>query len=198
MKALLIIDIQKDFLPGGALAVTEGDQIVPYVNSIIPGYEQVVATQDWHPENHGSFAANHEGGEVGTLRDLHGLEQILWPVHCVQDTDGAAFADGLTVEQIDTVVYKGEDPTVDSYSGFFDNGRRNKTELDEILKAKGVTALDVVGLATDYCVTFTVLDALDLGYEVRLLTEGCRGVNLQPGDVDRAIEEMRAAGAEII
>ncbi len=198
MKALLIIDVQNDFLPKGALAVKDGEQIIPYINDIMGNYELVVATQDWHPAEHGSFAMHHKDGEVGSLGELHGLPQILWPVHCVQNSEGAKLASALKVEAIDNIVYKGEDITVDSYSGFFDNGRRNQTTLHEYLQSQTVTELHVVGLATDYCVKFTVLDALDLGYKVTLLTEGCRGVNLKAGDVDKAIIDMQEAGAEII
>lgn len=195
MKALLLIDIQKDFLPGGALAVTDGDAIIPYVNSIMDEYPLVVATQDWHPGDHGSFAVNNGDVEVGTLGELNGLPQVFWPVHCVENTNGAALADDLDGEKIKKIVYKGEDQGVDSYSGFFDNGKKNQTDLDAYLKEQGVTELHVAGLATDYCVKFTVLDALDLGYKVTLLLEGCRGVNLSDGDVDRAIEEMKSHGA---
>lgn len=198
MKTLLIIDIQNDFLPGGNLAVTEGDKTIPYINGIIPEYELVVATLDWHPNDHGSFAANHEAKNPGELVDLNGLDQILWPTHCVQGTTGAAFPEELNATQIDKVVQKGMNPLVDSYSGFFDNGKREETELHNYLQEKQVTELDIVGLATDYCVKFTVLDALDHGYAVNLLTAGCRGVDLQKGDVEKAIAQMKDKGATII
>lgn len=197
MKALLVIDVQNDFLPGGALAVTEGDQIIPYINEIAGDYELVVATQDWHPENHGSFAANHNGEAIGNVIDLNGLPQLLWPTHCVEGTAGAEFSEELTVE-FDKVVLKGTDIEVDSYSGFFDNGKRNQTELHKYLQEQGVTELDVVGLATDYCVKFTVIDALELGYKTNVLLRGCRGVNIQEGDVEKAVLEMEKLGAVVV
>jgi nicotinamidase/pyrazinamidase len=195
MKTLLLIDIQNDFLPGGALAVPEGDLIVPIVNDLMPQFELVVATQDWHPAEHGSFAANHHGRSVFEQVELDGLPQTLWPVHCVQHTGGALFAPGLDTRRVHRVFTKGMNPRIDSYSGFFDNGHRASTGLGEWLRGCGVTEVSVVGLATDYCVKFTVLDALAEGFKVSVIREACRGVNLQPGDVDRAFEEMRGAGA---
>ncbi len=198
MKALLLIDLQNDFLPTGALPVPEGDQVVPVANRLMPGFDLVVATQDWHPANHGSFAANHPGRKPGDQIDLAGLPQILWPVHCVQNTPGAKFAPALGATRITHIVRKGADPTIDSYSGFFDNGHRQPTGLHDYLRSKKITDLYVMGLATDYCVKFTVLDARQLGYKVHLIPEGCRGVNLQPGDAAAAIAEMQAAGVELV
>jgi nicotinamidase/pyrazinamidase len=195
MKTLLLIDIQNDFLPGGALAVPEGDLIVPLVNDVLPQYDLVVATQDWHPANHASFAANHPGRAVFETIDLDGLPQTLWSVHCVQNTGGALFAPGLNTRPIARVFPKGMNERIDSYSGLFDNGHRASTGMGEWLRAQGVTELDVAGLATDYCVKFTVLDALAEGFKVKVLTQACRGVNLTPGDVDRALVEMREKGA---
>jgi nicotinamidase/pyrazinamidase len=197
MKALLLVDIQNDFLPGGALAVPAGDEVIAVANRLMPDYELVVATQDWHPENHESFASQHEGRSVGEVKQLHGLEQILWPDHCVQGSRGAELAPELDRENIHHIVRKGTDQAVDSYSAFFDNARRKSTGLAEFLKSKGVDEIHVLGLATDYCVRATVLDGLDLGFRVMLLTEGIRGVDLQNGDCERAIEEMREAGAVI-
>ena len=197
MKALLLIDIQNDFLPGGALAVAGGDEIIPVVNALLPRFEVIVATQDWHPAEHGSFAANHPGRAVYDRIDLAGLPQTLWPVHCVQNTGGALFAPGLDTRRITRVFNKGMNPAVDSYSGFFDNGHRGDTGLANWLRERGVKELAVAGLATDYCVKFTVLDALCEGFAVELLPAACRGVNLQPGDADQAVDEMRAAGASI-
>ena len=194
MKTLLLIDIQNDFMPGGALAVQDGDEIIPVVNGMMPDFDLVVATQDWHPEDHGSFAANHPGKAVYEQILLGGLPQTLWPVHCVQNTGGALFAPGLETRGIRRVFTKGMNAQIDSYSGLYDNGHRASTGLGEWLKAQGVTELHVAGVATDYCVKFTVLDALAEGFRVKLLLDACRGVNLQPGDVDRAVEEMRAAG----
>ncbi|WP_395743204.1 bifunctional nicotinamidase/pyrazinamidase [Prosthecobacter sp.] len=197
MKTLLLIDIQNDFMPGGALAVTGGDEIIPIVNQLIPQFHLVVATQDWHPADHGSFAANHPGKNIFDQITLDGLPQTLWPVHCVQNTGGALFAPGLDTQSIARVFTKGMNPRIDSYSGFYDNGHRASTGMAGWLKSQGVHELHVAGVATDYCVKFTVLDALAEGFAVTVLTSACRGVNLQPGDVDRALAEMRAAGAVI-
>ncbi len=197
MKALIITDIQNDFCPGGALAIREGDEIVPLINQLQPRFDLVVATQDWHPQGHGSFAANHPGKKVGEVIDLNGLPQILWPVHCVENTPGADFHPGLDRRRIARVFHKGADPGIDSYSAFFDNGHRKATGLGEYLKERGVDEVYLCGLATDYCVKFTALDAVDLGFKTYVIEDACRGVNLKPGDVERAIGEMRAKGVEV-
>jgi nicotinamidase/pyrazinamidase len=197
MKTLLLIDIQNDFMPGGALPVPEGDAIVPVVNALLPRFDLIVATQDWHPADHGSFAANYPGSRGGEVIDLHGVPQILWPVHCVQNTGGACFAPGLETRCIERIFQKGTDPAIDSYSGFFDNGHRKATGLAEFLRDRSARELWLAGLATDYCVKFTALDAATEGFRVTLIEDACRGVNLQPHDVSRAIDEMRAAGVVI-
>ena len=197
MIALVLVDLQNDFCPGGALPVPEGDRVMPIINRLQPHFDLVVATQDWHPANHGSFAANHPGRRPGELIELDGLPQVLWPVHCVQETPGAALRADLDQSRIARVFRKGTDPKVDSYSGFFDNGRRQSTGLGDYLKSQGVGELYVCGLATDYCVKATALDAADLGFRVHLVEDGCRGVNLRPGDVVQAIEEMRSKGIQI-
>ncbi len=196
-RALILVDIQNDFMPTGALPVADGDAVVPVANALIPEFTTVVATQDWHPANHGSFASQHEGRSPGELIDLHGLEQVLWPDHCVENTSGAEFVSGLNVGAITKVFPKGTDVSVDSYSGFFDNGHRHDTGMAAWLRERGVKELTVVGVATDYCVKFTVLDALREGFATRLVTSGCRGVEMNPGDVERAIAEMREAGSTI-
>lgn len=198
MHALILIDIQYDFLPDGALAVPEGDQVIEIANQEMQRADYVVATQDWHPANHGSFASQQEGVEIGERFQLDGLPQVAWPNHCIQGTRGAELATDLNLDRIDHIVQKGTYPTIDSYSGFFDNGHRQVTGLDDHLRSVGVRHLSVMGLATDYCVKFSVLDALQLEYPTRVLLDGCRGINLFPNDVDDAIAEMRAAGAEII
>ena len=198
MRCLLLVDLQNDFLPGGALPVPEGDAVIPVVNRLQPHFDLVVATQDWHPPDHGSFAANHPGRKVGEVVDLDGLPQILWPVHCVQFTRGAEFVPGLDTGRIAHVVRKGTDPRIDSYSGFFDNGKRRSTGLADFLRQQGVRELYVAGLATDYCVKATALDAVQLGFPTWLIVDGCRGVNLQPGDVDRALDEMARAGVRLV
>jgi nicotinamidase/pyrazinamidase len=197
MKALILVDIQNDFLPGGALAVPGGDEIVSLANDLMEEFEIVVATQDWHPPDHGSFAANHSGKDVFESIDLDGLPQTLWPVHCVNDSPGAEFAPGLDVSRITRVFQKGTRPEVDSYSGFHDNGRRQSTGMADWLREQGVTHLTVCGLATDYCVKFTALDAVCEGFQVALALAASRGVNLLAGDVDKAVEEMRGAGIDI-
>jgi nicotinamidase/pyrazinamidase len=198
MRALILVDIQNDFCPGGALAVREGDQVVPIANGLAGRFDLVVATQDWHPADHGSFAANHPGRRVGEVIDLNALPQVLWPVHCVQGTPGAALAPGLDVSPVARVFQKGTDREIDSYSGFYDNGHGRSTGLGEWLSERGVRDVWVMGLATDYCVKFTALDARQLGFDVTLVEDGCRGVELRPGDVARAGEEMRGAGVRVV
>ena len=195
MNTLLLIDIQNDFMPGGALAVSRGDETVPVVNALMPHFDLIVATQDWHPVDHGSFSANHPGRSLFETIDLDGLPQTLWPVHCVQNTGGALFAPGLDTRRIEKVFPKGQNPRIDSYSGFYDNGHRATTGMGEWLKTRGVQRLTVAGVATDYCVKFTVLDALAAGFKVEVLTRACRGVNLASGDDERALADMKAAGA---
>jgi len=195
MRALLLIDIQNDFCPSGALAVPLGDEVVAVANRLMASGLPAIATQDWHPRDHGSFAANHHGAQPFTTAQLAGLPQVLWPVHCVQGTPGAAFHPQLDQGRISAIFPKGEDPTIDSYSGFFDNGRRRATGLDGHLRRHGFHELLVLGLATDYCVKATVLDALALGYAVQLIVDGCRSVELTPGDGARARDAMRTAGA---
>ena len=194
MKALVLVDIQNDFLPGGALAVPGGDKIVPVANRLQAAFPLVVATQDWHPANHGSFAANHPGKAVFEQFSLNGLPQTLWPVHCVQETPGAELAPELQRERIAKIFPKGTDAGIDSYSGLFDNGHRKSTGLGEWLRAKGVTEVFVCGLATDYCVKFTALDAAQFGFKTHFIEDASRGVNLQPDDVKNAMAEMNRAG----
>lgn len=194
MKTLLIIDVQNDFIAGGALPVPGGEQVVPIINDLQRRFDLVVATQDWHPPDHGSFAANHPGKQPGDTIDLTGLPQTLWPVHCVQGTPGADFAPGLSRDLWEHVTRKGTDPGTDSYSGFFDNGHRQATGLENFLRMRGVEELWLAGLATDYCVKYTALDARAAGFRVHLVQDACRGVELRPGDTAHALEEMRTAG----
>ncbi len=194
MKALIIVDVQNDFLPGGALAVPSGDEIIPYINQIQSQYGLVVATQDWHPADHGSFAANHVGTKPGEVISLNGLDQILWPTHCVQGSFGAELAGDLDTKWIEKIFRKGEDSNIDSYSGLFDNGKKRSTGLGEYLKGKGVSEVDIVGLAADYCVKFTAIDAKEFGFQTTVLKEGTRAVNLCPGDFASAINELEKKG----
>lgn len=198
MRALIVVDVQNDFIPGGALAVPEGDQVVPIINRLMPRFELVVATQDWHPADHRSFASQHTGRRPGDSIDLDGLPQILWPDHCVQYAPGASFAAGLDVYHFDYIVRKGTDSAIDSYSGFFDNGRRRQTDLDVYLRAHGVDEVVVCGLATDYCVLFTALDALQLGYRTTVVEDASRAVNLNAGDGEAALQRLREQGAHIV
>lgn len=198
MQVLILVDIQNDFLPGGALAVPHGDEVVAVANRRMPRYDLVVATQDWHPADHQSFASQHPGMSIGDVTKVDGLEQILWPDHCVQRTPGAEFAAALNLSQIDHVIRKGTHRLIDSYSGFFDNGHRKATGLADFLSERGVTEVDIIGLATDYCVKFTALDAVDLGFKARVISEGIRGVNLTPGDCERAIAQMQQRGIALV
>jgi nicotinamidase/pyrazinamidase len=198
MRALILVDLQNDFCPGGALAVPRGDETIEIAQRMFPHFRTVVATQDWHPPNHGSFAVNHPGTKVGEVIDLDGLPQVLWPVHCVQNTKGAELHPGLDRSKIMDVVHKGTDPQIDSYSGFFDNGHRKPTGLANWLHERWIKQVYVMGLATDYCVKHTALDARQLGFDVWLIEDGCRAIDLQRGDGERAIAAMRGAGIGVI
>ena len=194
MRALILVDLQYDFMPGGALAVAHGNETVAIANRLLPHFSTVVATQDWHPQNHASFAINNPGTHVGQVID----GQVMWPAHCVQDTHGAELHADLDRARITEVFRKGTDPALDSYSGFFDNHHAKGTGLSEWLRARWIEQVYVLGLATDYCVKFTALDARELGFDVKLIEDGCRAVELQPGDGERAIAAMRSAGCAIV
>lgn len=198
MKALIIVDVQNDFCPGGALAVREGDAVVPIINALQPAFDLMVATQDWHPADHLSFAANHAGKSPGEVIELDGLRQVLWPAHCVQGTAGAELVSALDTSRIACIFPKGTEREIDSYSGFFDNGHKRATGLGDFLKEQSAAEIYVAGLATDYCVKFTALDARQLGFDTFLIEDACRGVELQPGDVRRAVEEMQAVGIRVV
>jgi len=192
-KALLLVDIQNDFCPGGALAVPDGDAILPVVNRLLPYFAIVIATKDLHPPGHISFASRHDRPVFSTLETAYG-SQTLWPDHCVQGSPGAQLNPLLQKGELTDIVIKGNDTEIDSYSSFFDNGRRQATKLHEMLQEYGVTSLYVCGLATDYCVLFSALDGLELGYDVTVVEDCCRGVNLQPDDSARAFAKIAAAG----
>jgi nicotinamidase/pyrazinamidase len=197
-RALILVDLQNDFLPGGALAVKDGDQIIPIVNELMKKkFQFVLASKDWHPPDHCSFAKVY-GKEPGEIVNLSDIEQILWPVHCVQDSQGAEFAGGWDVSKVNKIFYKGVDKDIDSYSTFFDNRQGRSTGLEVYLRLHGITDLYVAGLATDYCVKYSVLDALILGFNVYVVKDACRAVNLNEEDETIALEEMRTAGAQII
>jgi len=198
VKALIMVDLQNDFVPGRALSVPNGDQVIPIANKLQRDYSLVVATQDCHPPNHGSFAVNHAGKQPGDRIILDGIEQILWPVHCVQDTPGADFVPALDRSRIARVFQKGTDPRIDSYSTFFDNAHRRATGLGDYLKEQSVTDIYLLGLALDYCVKFSALDARQLGFTTYVILDACRGIALQPNDLEKALEEMKRAGVKIV
>jgi len=208
MKVLLVIDLQRDFCPGGALAVSEGDKIVPLVNRLMRegDYDLRIATLDWHPEDHGSFATNHPGRSCFELGELEGVPQVLWPVHCVQGSSGAEFHSDIEAQRFDHIVRKGLGPLIDSYSGFFDNQKRGATELYEVLKAEATRRgespeeieIHVVGLALDYCVGFTALDAAELKLKVSVVVDGTRAVNVKAGDDEAMLRRLVGAGVQLI
>lgn len=198
MRALLVVDLQNDFMPFGSLPVAQGDETVPFANRLMPVFDVVVATQDWHPPDSVSFASNHAGHDPGDVVEVGGIEQILWPDHCVRSTPGASFHSGLDIVPIDLVIHKGVDPMIDSYSAFFDNRHQRSTGLAHELRKRGVDDVAVMGLATDYCVLYSTRDALGLGFRVSVVVDGCRAVEVEPGDGERAVEEMRARGARIV
>ena len=195
---LIIVDVQNDFVPGGALAVAEGDQVVSVINELQKKFAQIVATQDFHPVDHGSFAANHPGTNPGEFVQLAGLRQILWPVHCVQGTFGSDFHPRLNRNQWAAIFQKGKNPEVDSYSGFFDNARRGDTGLRDYLRSLHINRVFVCGLALDYCVKFTALDAKSLGFETFVILDAARAVNLDPEDGLKAIAELQQKGIKVI
>ncbi|GEO10761.1 bifunctional nicotinamidase/pyrazinamidase [Segetibacter aerophilus] len=196
MKALLLIDIQNDFIPGGTLAVPYGDEVIPVVNALQPHFELVVATQDWHPENHKSFAANHPGKEVFETINLNGLSQVLWPIHCVQGTSGAEFSKDLAINKIEAIFRKGTDSEIDSYSGFYDNGHLKSTALAAYLEGKNVTEVYVAGLAADYCVYYTAKDAVEEGFTTYIIEDAVRAIN--DGAFTKAKEGIINKGGRII
>lgn len=198
MNALIIVDLQNDFLPGGALAVPRGDEVIPLANALQWRFEVVLATQDWHPPDHGSFAPNHPGKKPGDRVMLDGIEQILWPVHCVQNTHGAEFVRSFDTSRVARIFHKGTDPRIDSYSTFFDNAHRRDTGLGDYLKKRGIKEIYLMGLALDYCVKYSTLDACQLGLNAHVILDGCRGIELKPGDIDRALDEMKRVGAILL
>jgi nicotinamidase/pyrazinamidase len=197
-RALILVDIQNDFLPGGALGVPDGDGVIPVANRLQEHFDRVYATRDWHPADHGSFASQHPGRSPGEWIELGGVSQILWPDHCVQHSKGAEMAPGLDTRKIGKYFFKGRDRGIDSYSAFFDNGHLQATGLEACLREEGVDEVVLAGLATDYCVKFSALDARQLGFRTVVVEDACRGVELEPGDTDRALDEMRAAGVRIV
>lgn len=197
MKALIIIDVQNDFLPGGPLEVKNGNEIIPVINKIQNKFDLIVATQDWHPKEHKSFAVNNNK-KPGEIIQLNGKNQIMWPAHCIQETKGADFAKDLNITKIKKVFKKGTNIEIDSYSGFFDNNHKKSTGLNEYLKRCNVSEVYITGLATDVCVKFTALDAVKLGFNTYVIEDACKGVNLNKEDVSKALTEMKSKGVNII
>lgn len=196
MHALIVVDVQNDFCPGGALAVAGGDEIVPGINALMHEVDAVILTQDWHPAGHSSFASSHPGAEVMSLTQMPYGPQVLWPDHCIQGQTGAAFHAALDTDRAEMIVRKGFNPAVDSYSGFFENDRETTTGLHGYLQNRGITRLTVVGLATDFCVNYTAVDAAKLGYAVAVREDLSRAIDLD-GSLAEARAEMKDVGVQL-
>lgn len=197
-KALLVVDLQNDFLPGGALAISTGDQVIPVVNRLMDQrWDVIVASQDYHPRGHSSFAATH-GMRPGDIIEVGGVQQVLWPIHCIQGSWGADFPPTLHTQKFNKIFLKGVDVGIDSYSAFFDNEKKRSTGLHEYLQEKGISQVYLVGLATDYCVKYSALDALELGYQTFVFADGCRGVELNEGDSQEALMEIQIKGGRLL
>ena len=195
-EALIVIDVQNDFCPGGALAVADGDAIIPRINDLMFRFQTVVLTQDWHPAGHASFAASHPGAAPFSLTQMPYGPQVLWPTHCVQGSHGAEFHSALRTDPAQLVVRKGFRPEIDSYSAFFENDKTTPTGLEGYLKSRGIAAVTLVGLATDYCVAYSALDAARLGFKVSVLAGACRAIDLN-GSLAEAKAQMAAAGVKV-
>ncbi|HXW53596.1 MAG TPA: bifunctional nicotinamidase/pyrazinamidase [Myxococcota bacterium] len=198
MKALLLIDLQNDFMPGGALPVPDGFASIKAANTAQQFFKIVIATKDWHPREHLSFAENHSDRSPGEIIDLFGLRQTLWPVHCVQNTSGASLVRDLDQTQIQHVVTKGENIKLDSYSAFFDNAHRHTTGLSHYLNQRSIDEVYLLGVATEYCIKFSAIDAVKLGIKTNVIIDGCRGIGLFKDDIPQAITEMLDYGVRLI
>ena len=196
MKTLVLVDIQNDFLKGGSLAVPEGEKIIKPINKIIKQYDLVIATKDWHPKNHISFASNHQDKKIGDIINVNGVDQVLWPDHCIQNSYGSDFPEQLDISKLAKVVYKGSDANIDSYSGFFDNGHFRSTGLSDYLKSKYVYKIDYVGLATDYCLKYTAIDSVSEGFKTRVLINCIKGI--EEKGCELALNKMKSKGVELI
>lgn len=197
-KALIIIDVQNDFCPGGALAVPEGDRIISTINELSGKFEKVIATQDWHPENHVSFAVNYPGKKEYDVVDHEGIEQVLWPKHCVPGTKGAEFHPELNTEKVDLILRKGNDPDIDSYSAFRENDKETITGLEGYLRKLKIKETYFCGLALDYCVFYSAMDAKELGFETYVIIDGTKGIDSPEGNIDKSLDEMKQSGIKII
>lgn len=196
MKALIIVDMQNDFLPGGALAVPEGNLIIPVINNLQSKFDLVVATQDWHPKDHLSFASNHNNQTPFNVIDLYGIEQVLWPDHCIQDSVGAQFSNQLDTRNVAAIFRKGMHKKVDSYSGFFENDQKQSTGLSGYLKIKGVTEVYVCGLAADYCVYYTAKDAQKEGFKTFFITDATKAI--AEASYQQALLDLQAHHVQVI
>lgn len=194
--ALIIVDMQNDFLPGGALAVAGGDIIIPEINRLSIEYDLVVATQDWHPHNHGSFASQHEGARPFEMGQLAGMPQVMWPDHCVQGSFGADLSRELDQERVEAIFRKGMNPEIDSYSAFFDNGKLKATGLEGYLRGRGVTEVHICGLAADYCVWYTAKDAIELGFEAVIMLDAVKAIN--PEEFEKIKQEFLGLGGKLM
>ncbi len=199
-SALLIVDVQNDFCEGGALEVKNGNKVIPVINKLVKSkkFDFIIATQDWHPRNHKSFASNHKNKNVYDVVTLNGIEQILWPDHCIQRTKGAKFHKDLNLGDKYYVFKKGKNPNIDSYSGFYENDHKTSTGLSEFLTKHNVNKVYITGLATDYCVKFTTLDAIKEGFQTYIIKDAIKGVNVKREDSQKAIKEMKDRGCKII
>lgn len=197
-KALILVDLQNDFCQGGRLAVPDGEAVVPIANQLQPYFDLIIATQDWHPQDHMSFASNHPEYGVGDVIVVDDISQVLWPDHCIQNSNGAKFHPALHTERIAKIFHKGIDKKIDSYSAFFDNAHKRSTGLGDYLHAEKINQVYILGLATDYCVKYSSLDAAHLGLDVSVIVDGCRGVELNLGDTNAALLEMKKAGVKLI
>ncbi|MBI4398615.1 MAG: bifunctional nicotinamidase/pyrazinamidase [Candidatus Omnitrophica bacterium] len=196
-KTLILVDMQNDFFPGGTVAIPRANQIIPFVNLLQAKFQGIVAAQTWHPRNHKSFASTHYKKSGETIL-LNGLQQILWPDHCVENTIGAQLVRGLETRKINKIFKTGMDMEIDSFSGFYDNGHSKPSGLGEYLSGKKVQEIFIAGLATDYCVKNTALDAVMLGFKTTVIEDACRGMNLHEKDTQYALDEMRRKGVSII
>ena len=195
MKALVIIDVQNDFLINGSLEVPSGNDVIEPINEIINNYALVVATKDWHPSDHVSFVSSHPGKKIGDVVKVNNIDQILWPEHCVQESKGSDFPTTLNFKAINKIIYKGTNSLIDSYSGFYDNGKIHSTGLSDYLKTNNVTSIDYVGLVTEYCVKFTVFDSIEEGFKTRVILKGIKGINFE--ESNKALKEMRSKGIDL-
>jgi nicotinamidase/pyrazinamidase len=197
-RALLVVDVQNDFCPGGSLAVERGDEVVPVINGFAALFNRVIATQDWHPRNHISFAQNHPGKSVHDTVMVNGTEQVLWPEHCVQGTHGADFHPALNTEEFSLILRKGTNPLVDSYSAFRENDKKTITGLDGYLRGLDIRDVYICGLATDYCVFYSALDAAGMGFRTYVIGDACRGVDVPAGNVEKSFGIMKKHGILIL